>query len=162
MTDHITTTTDGVAALDYEMAKDVFHEKLTNDLHGRGRMESAFYHTAQWIFLQGCAERDALLARIAELEDEVDNLPCDAHCAALSERGMMRAEIEAELKRWISIADRLPDDNKTVLVATDDGDVWVAHHDGEDWFDSASATSISSCGVSVTHWMYFPTGPSDA
>lgn len=55
-------------AVDYERAKDYFWAKLADDRHGKGRMESAFYHTAQWIFMQGCGERDRLLDRIFGLE----------------------------------------------------------------------------------------------
>lgn len=57
-------------ALDYEQVKDVFYTKLERDRHGRGRMESAFFHTAQWIFKQGCQHEDTLCARIVELEAE--------------------------------------------------------------------------------------------
>jgi len=57
-----------MSTLDYEAVKDFFYEKLTHDRTGHGRMESALYHTAQWIFLQGCAREDELLARISELE----------------------------------------------------------------------------------------------
>jgi hypothetical protein len=54
--------------LDYEAAKDFFYTKLSMDRTGRGRMESAYYHTAQWIFLQGCTHHAELTARIALLE----------------------------------------------------------------------------------------------
>ena len=67
MSDHITPPRPGTPALDYERAKDRFFEKLAADRHGRGRMESALYHTAQWIFEQGCHERNKLLAEIDHL-----------------------------------------------------------------------------------------------
>lgn len=82
MTDHITPQQPGTPALDYEAVKDFFFEKLAADRHGRGRMESAQYHTVQWVFLQGCHERDKLLARIAELESSnavLLNNAADAH-----------------------------------------------------------------------------------
>jgi hypothetical protein len=36
--------------MDYEAVKSFFYKKLGKDIFGMGRMESAFYHTAQWIF----------------------------------------------------------------------------------------------------------------
>lgn len=57
-----------IPALDYEKAKDFFYTKLERDRHGKGRMESAFFHTAQWIFDQGCAGQATLLAMIIEME----------------------------------------------------------------------------------------------
>jgi hypothetical protein len=36
--------------IDYEEVKSYFYTKLGKDIFGMGRMESAFYHTAQWIF----------------------------------------------------------------------------------------------------------------
>jgi hypothetical protein len=99
VSNHITAADAGVQALNYEAAKEYFFQKLERDRTGRYRMESALYHTAQWIFLQGCAERDRLLARIEELENEVADLPSLAHCAMLSEREFIRAEFEAEIHR---------------------------------------------------------------
>jgi hypothetical protein len=68
MTSHITAPVDGTPAIDYEAVKEYFFQKLERDRTGKYRMESALFHTAQWIFMQGCAERGLLLARIAELE----------------------------------------------------------------------------------------------
>lgn len=39
--------------LDYEAVKDFYTEKLINDRKGRGRMESAAFHTVEWAYLQG-------------------------------------------------------------------------------------------------------------
>lgn len=69
-------------ALDYERVKDFFYQKLEADRHGRGRMESAFFHTAQWIFQQGIARQAELLAEIESLQkcyDVVANNAADAH-----------------------------------------------------------------------------------
>ena len=55
--------------LDYEQAKKFFNDKLTQDLVGHGRLESAMYHTAMWIYEQGCKDTDAAKdAEIARLE----------------------------------------------------------------------------------------------
>jgi len=64
----MTTTPQLPPPLDYEAVKEFFYTKLTDDRTGKGRMESAFFHTAQWIFLQGCARHAELTARIAILE----------------------------------------------------------------------------------------------
>lgn len=37
----------------YEDAKKFFYDKLTDDLVGKGRMESALYHTAVMIYMKG-------------------------------------------------------------------------------------------------------------
>lgn len=63
-----------VPALDYEMVKDFFYKKLDADRHGHGRMESAFFHTAQWVFHQGMVGQAELVARITELETEANIL----------------------------------------------------------------------------------------
>jgi hypothetical protein len=55
--------------LDYEEAKRFFHEKLGNDHFGQGRMESAFYHTAQWIWLHG--HREGVLEAVQKVEEGV-------------------------------------------------------------------------------------------
>jgi len=68
--------------LDYEEVKDFFYAKLSDDRYGRGRMESAFFHTASFIFAKACARqaeleealsaaqvgREAQMARVSELE----------------------------------------------------------------------------------------------
>ncbi len=58
--------------LDYEAVKDFFFDKLEKDRKGRGRMESALYHTAQWIFLQGCNRHAELLEELKK-ERELSN-----------------------------------------------------------------------------------------
>ena len=39
--------------LNYDDAKKYFADKIGADWFGKGRMESAFFHTAQWIYDQG-------------------------------------------------------------------------------------------------------------
>jgi len=60
---------------DYEAAKKFFNDKLTNDLEGKGRVESALFHTATMIYGEGCKDNDAVKdARIAELERKLERL----------------------------------------------------------------------------------------
>lgn len=60
--------------LDYEAVKDFFFDKLEKDRKGRGRMESALYHTAQWIFLQGCQCHAELLEELKKEREISDKL----------------------------------------------------------------------------------------
>lgn len=54
--------------LDYEQVKKFFYDKFSQELEGQGRYESAMYHTAVWIYEQGCKDNDlAKDAKIAEL-----------------------------------------------------------------------------------------------
>lgn len=43
--------------------------------------------------------------------------------------------IEREATTWVAAAERLPDDDMTVLIALDDGEVWTGYRDGDDWRD---------------------------
>lgn len=83
---------DGVPSLNYEAAKDFFYAKLERDRHGHGRMESAMFHTAQWIFGKGCQGRDQLCARIAALEARVVELEL-----------MLSASADTEIEREESL-----------------------------------------------------------
>lgn len=63
------------------------------------------------------------------------------------------------MSSWTPVAERLPDDDITVLIAVKDSDepVWVGYHDGEDGWCSAS-DAIPIDGM-VTHWMPLPEAP---
>lgn len=67
---------------DYEVAKKFFNDKLTNDLEGKGRVESALFHTAVMIYGEGCKDNDAVKdARIDELEYQLRRIhPHPIHC----------------------------------------------------------------------------------
>lgn len=56
---------------------------------------------------------------------------------------------------WIPIAEALPDDDLTVIVATPDSDepVWIGYHDGEGWHFA------DSMPAHVTHWRQLPEPP---
>lgn len=57
---------------------------------------------------------------------------------------------------WISVADRLPDDDTLVLLALSDEEVWPGFRDGEVW-RYVDATPIQS--ALVTDWMNLPPAP---
>ena len=56
---------------------------------------------------------------------------------------------------WVDAQDKLPDDDMTVLVAIDDGEVWTGFMDGGFW-RYVSADVIEG---TVKHWAEFPEPP---
>lgn len=58
---------------------------------------------------------------------------------------------------WISVKDRLPDDEITVLIATVNSDepVWMGWHDDSGWY------SVDAGPIKVSHWMPLPIPPGD-
>lgn len=57
------------------------------------------------------------------------------------------------VQEWISVKDRLPEENTTVIVATDDGIVFqcLYSYDGWDLWDDND--------VNITHWQPMPQPP---
>ena len=58
------------------------------------------------------------------------------------------------VQEWISVNDRLPDDDEVVIICTDKNFVYAGELIGDTWFldnDSWTAT--------VTHWMPLPQPP---
>ena len=53
---------------------------------------------------------------------------------------------------------QLPDDEITVLVALDDGDVWPAYRDADKWIYVTGDPIESS---RVLYWMHMPQHPDD-
>jgi hypothetical protein len=83
MTDQLT------PPLDYEAVKEYFYTKLSEDRRGRGRMESAIFHTVQHVFELGCNHNADLVARIAFLTEQIrlKDAKLDHVCAQLAEAG---------------------------------------------------------------------------
>ena len=57
---------------------------------------------------------------------------------------------------WIPVADQLPDDDSSVLIALngESGEpVWIGYHDADGWHSSEGMP------VAVTHWQDIPAGP---
>jgi hypothetical protein len=57
---------------------------------------------------------------------------------------------------WIATTERLPDDDQTVLIAMDDGEVWTGYMDGGQW---RYVSDFPIIFASITHWMEFPEPP---
>jgi hypothetical protein len=58
---------------------------------------------------------------------------------------------------WIPAADRLPDDELTVLIALKDSDepVWLGYHDADGWYSADGMPQKEN----VTHWAPMPEAP---
>ncbi len=66
--------------------------------------------------------------------------------------------MSTETVTWIAIDVELPDDDETVLIALDDGDVWTGFVDAGQW----RYVSADLVEARVTHWMAFPAAPGNA
>ena len=60
--------------------------------------------------------------------------------------------------KWISVDDKLPDDEMTVLIADTENDVSLGFHDGDSSWRYCNASKV---GAPVTHWAEIPAGPHD-
>ena len=57
---------------------------------------------------------------------------------------------------WIAVTDKLPDDDATVMIAMDDGEVWTGYMEYGEWrYVSGEPVAYAS----ITHWMDFPEPP---
>lgn len=96
------------------------------------------------------AERDALLRKLATMRDTSDTRRQYARRRlGLPAVGSMIEQIE-----WIACAERLPDDEITVLLRTEQ-DVWPGWRAGSVWRD----TDGMPVRRKVTHWCDMPAGP---
>ncbi len=62
------------------------------------------------------------------------------------------------LDAWVPVDRELPDDEMTVLVALEGGEVWTGFMDAGQW----RYVSADLIGEKVTHWAEFPEPPKDA
>lgn len=60
---------------------------------------------------------------------------------------------------WTKCSDSLPDDEITVLIATDDGYVLTAYHENGSWWETTNVGDVSV--PVVTHWAHLPPHPED-
>ena len=58
---------------------------------------------------------------------------------------------------WRSPKEELPDDDQTVLLHLDDGEVWTGFRDGKAW----RYVSADRIDARVLHWAPFPEPPED-
>lgn len=58
--------------------------------------------------------------------------------------------------QWHRVEDGMPDDDESVLLACDDGEVQVGFHEARVWHD-LDAMPIEYCAI--THWAQIPAHP---
>lgn len=99
-------------AFDYEEAKAFFLNKLTHDLEGRGRIESAFYHTARLIYQRGyedvaadsCTSKYREVLKALDME-EGDPVPVIQMWQSWEAEAQVRAEtLEQHLRAVLEVA----------------------------------------------------------
>jgi hypothetical protein len=61
---------------------------------------------------------------------------------------------------WTKCSEKMPDDDESVLLACDDGEVQVGFLDAGTW-RYQDAMPLELHGVSVTHWADLPAHPDD-
>lgn len=74
----------------------------------------------------------------------------------LDEYRSLATTLEAD--GWIPIADKMPDDDITVMVACKDTDepVWLGYHDADGWFSATDGVPLTKL---VTHWRHIVEPP---
>ena len=82
-----------------------------------------------------------------------NNMICDQKIEGLADDVMDIIAHGVTLPQWISVDDRLPDENTTVIAATDNGIVFqcLYAYDGWDLWDGNE--------VNITHWQQMPQPP---
>ena len=58
---------------------------------------------------------------------------------------------------WRSPKEEMPDDDQTVLLHLEDGEIWTGFRDGKAW----RYVSADRIDASVLHWASFPEPPED-
>lgn len=119
--------------------------------------------------------RHDALAYIQQLEQKVDNLLEGQELADFL--GDKVKQLEAQVPRWISVEERLPeciapsyerDMSKAVLLYTPkDGRIYIGWYAKEDWrgrkvwFIATAMTGRQTLTKKVTHWMPLPEAPEE-
>lgn len=106
---------------------------------------------------------DVMGKMVELLEPHMSGLACEyesGSCELTSCRSCNARNIADHLisngvtvQEWVSVEDRLPEENTTVIVATDDGVVFqcLYSYDGWDLWDDND--------VNITHWQPMPQPP---
>lgn len=110
---------------------------------------------------------DELSRQLKDLECiNIGDLDCDEHqlCTCM---GIVRNRLEAKKPRWISVEERLPEDDTGVLIAYKDifgepaiGQAIIRSF-GWCWFEGCVEDSVVEVRVEITHWMPLPELPKE-
>jgi hypothetical protein len=67
----------------------------------------------------------------------------------------------SETVKWVSVEERVPTDDSTVIVCTHDGYRGCGWYDRDEelWLDTGSGATFVSLSQNVTHWMPLPEAP---
>jgi hypothetical protein len=57
--------------LDYNEVKRFYAEKLAQEITGRGRIESAFFHTLKMVYLEGVKDGEQAARHTDEVRDKI-------------------------------------------------------------------------------------------
>lgn len=79
----------------------------------------------------------------------------EKECISLAPFYAKDVEISIGSPRWTPVTEALPDDEEAVLIAFEDGDVWVGFLDAGAW----RTVDAMPAAQRVTHWMRFPEAP---
>lgn len=82
-----------------------------------------------------------------------NNVRCDQKIEGLADDVIDIIANGVTVQEWVSVEDRLPEENTTVIVATDNGIVFqcLYSYDGWDLWDDND--------VNITHWQPMPQPP---
>ena len=82
-----------------------------------------------------------------------NNVRCDQKIEGLADDVIDIIDNDLTVQEWVSVKDRLPEENTTVIVATDNGVVFqcLYSYDGWDLWDDND--------VNITHWQPMPQPP---
>jgi len=102
------------------------------------------------------APRDEHAKAVKDTLDEHEAYSSDLELALLRKWDILRQELLGA-PRWISVDERLPNNNYDVLICLDDGYIYIGSYDGRDGY----WTEGDIKAVSVTHWMPLPKSPEE-
>ena len=70
-------------------------------------------------------------------------------------------QLEAQVPKWISVKERLPEDLCEVLICDDKGRMVVGHYDEDDGHFWKRVNADTFHSVNATHWMPLPEPPKE-
>jgi hypothetical protein len=100
-----------------------------------------------------------IIERLADLRRFLVRQICDqsvtAHISAVDAASTFIELDDLSKTIWFDAAVQLPDDETTVLISLDDGEVWTGYVDGDQWL----YVSGDPMEAKVTHWQHLPCPP---
>ena len=94
--------------------------------------------------------------KLVELCEDLETLPC---CATYEEQAEYLISHGVTVQKWISVRDKLPEDDSDVLAYSRNGEecrIYPANYAKCVWFDCIFTTPATD---TTTHWMPLPEPP---